>query len=172
MPRHNGEDPRFTAIFARALDWTVGHEGRIPWFAPHDMRFFRERTTNGVVIMGRRTWESLPKKPLPGRHNLVLSSTRPDTGVHWLKTKAELLDVARHSLFDGKEWFVIGGVETFRSLWDLIDRAIVTKINQHCDGDTKFPEELLDAFDIRVPGGVVMTSETTDTVWVYERELE
>ncbi len=123
--------------------------------------------------MGRKTWESLPKKPLPGRRNIVISSTRPmGGGVFWVKNKEELLDAAVCSLFDGREWFVIGGVETFRSLWDLIDRAIVTKINEHCDGDTKFPEELLELFEIRVPGGVLMTSESSDTVWVYERELE
>jgi dihydrofolate reductase len=116
-----------TAIMARAKDGTIGIDGKIPWKCKEDMRFFRETTLHGVVIMGRKTFDSLGGKPLPDRTNIVVSnfSRAPHEDVIWARSPVEAARVAwRHSSAP----FVIGGAEIYRALWDLCDVALVTEI--------------------------------------------
>src|SRR5689334_3695495 len=63
-------------VLARARDGTIGHQGKIPWRIPADMRHFKAITMGKPCIMGRKTWESLPKKPLPGRTNILVTRDR------------------------------------------------------------------------------------------------
>jgi dihydrofolate reductase len=68
---------RFSVVVAFDEEGGIGREGQLPWHAAEDMRFFKSVTSGGTVVMGRKTWESIPEKfrPLPGRRNIVLSST-------------------------------------------------------------------------------------------------
>lgn len=69
------ETPRLGAIWAQTIDGVIGRNGTMPWHVPEDLKHFQEVTTGKPVIMGRRTWESLPDayKPLPGRTNIIVS---------------------------------------------------------------------------------------------------
>lgn len=66
------------AIWAQSLDGIIGDGAGMPWHLPEDLKHFKETTLGSPIIMGRRTWESLPVKPLPGRKNIVLSSREDD----------------------------------------------------------------------------------------------
>ena len=66
------------AIAALDPDRVIGQADRIPWHLPDDLRLFRQLTTGHTVIMGRKTWESLPRRPLPGRHNVVVTHRPTD----------------------------------------------------------------------------------------------
>ena len=65
----------FTILVAYDENRVIGNEGRLPWDLPKDLKLFKERTLDNIVIMGRKTWESLPVKPLPKRLNIVVSKS-------------------------------------------------------------------------------------------------
>ena len=65
-------------IWAQDLNGGIGRDGKLPWYIPEDLKNFKKITTQSIVIMGRKTWDSLPLKPLPKRRNIVLSSTSQD----------------------------------------------------------------------------------------------
>ena len=122
-------------VVAHASNRVIGRDGGLPWHLPTDMKFFRELTTGATVIMGRRTWESIPERfrPLPGRRNLVLSS-RDVEGAEVFPTLEAALAAA-----DG-DVYVIGGGETYAAALPLADRVYATEIDAEVEGDTLFPE--------------------------------
>jgi dihydrofolate reductase len=124
-------------VVAHAANRVIGRDGGLPWRLPRDMRHFRELTTGGVVLMGRRTFESLPDafRPLPQRRNLVLSRdpayARPGAEVfHGL---AQALEAC------GRECFVIGGAITYEEALPDCGRIHATEIEVEIDGDVRFP---------------------------------
>lgn len=128
-----------TLIAGRARNGAIGKAGTIPWHAPEDLAFFQRETTGGAVIMGRRTWESLPKKPLPRRLNLVVTS-RPmaEEGATFLPLDAALpaARAAGHARIYG-----IGGEGIYRALLPLADRLLLTEVDLEVEGaDAYFPE--------------------------------
>ncbi|ANZ43609.1 dihydrofolate reductase [Lentzea guizhouensis] len=122
-------------IWAQAANRVIGRDNAIPWHVPEDMKRFRELTTGAAVLMGRRTWESLPPRfrPLPGRRNIVLSRT-PQEGVE----TSDSLDEALKSV-DGDLW-VIGGSAVYAAALPFADRIEVTEIRETFEGDTYAPE--------------------------------
>ena len=92
-----------TILAAVSPDWVIGRDGGIPWHYSGDLRRFKRLTLGHTIIMGRRTWESLPRKPLPGRRNLVLTS-RPFDGVECFATLAEAVAAAEGELFFIGAW--------------------------------------------------------------------
>jgi dihydrofolate reductase len=125
-------------VVARARNGAIGREGGLPWHLPSDMRQFRELTTGGVVIMGRRTFESLPSRyrPLPDRHNLVLS-TNAELELPGAEVCADLPSALEAC---ERECFVIGGAVVYRETLALAGRVHATEIEQELDGDAFFPE--------------------------------
>ena len=124
-------------IWAQARDRVIGADGTLPWRLPEDMALFRELTTGGTVVMGRRTWESLPERfrPLPGRTNVVLTSD-PEwsaDGASRAGSVAEVLD-AHDSLW------VIGGGAVYTAFLPHADRLVVTEVDLRVDGDTWAPD--------------------------------
>lgn len=122
-------------IWAQSSNGVIGRDGTMPWHLPEDMKHFRATTSGAAVLMGRRTWESLPERfrPLPGRRNLVLSRT-PQEG-------AETFPDLRQALaaVSGDVW-VMGGAEVYRAALPMADRIEVTEIRESFDGDTHAPE--------------------------------
>jgi len=125
-------------VVAHSSNRVIGQDGGLPWRLPSDLRRFRELTTGHTVLMGRRTYESLPDafRPLPGRRNLVLSSDpgyRAD-GAEVFGSLTEAL-----SACEG-DCFVIGGEVTYRDALPLCERLYATEIDAEVDGDAFFPE--------------------------------
>jgi len=130
--------PILTLIAAIARNGVIGIDNRLPWHLPADLKHFRELTTGHTVIMGRKTWESLPAKfrPLPGRRNIVV--TRDPAYRAEGATVAASLPAAVAAAGTG-EAFVIGGAQLYAAAMPLADRLQLTEIAAAFDGDTHFP---------------------------------
>ena len=137
------------AIWAQAANGVIGRDGRLPWHLPEDLRLFRETTLGTTVVMGRRTWESLPAavRPLPGRRNVVLT-----TRAGWEAPGAAVAGSLPAALAgaDGDVW-VIGGASVYAAVLPLADRLVVTQLADAFDGDTTAPE---------IPAGWVLDGGT------------
>ena len=131
---------RLALIAAVARNGIIGVANRLPWHLPEDMKFFRETTRGQPVIMGRKTWESLPDafRPLPGRLNIVVSRNAglQATGATVVGSLPEALAAAGAA----EVVFVIGGAELFRQTLPLADRLLLTEVDQDFDGDAFFPD--------------------------------
>lgn len=129
---------RITLIVAAARNGVIGRDGALPWHLPGDLKRFKELTLGKPILMGRRTWDSLPRRPLPGRPNLVVSrSAQPGErdGAHWFAS----LDDARTFAQGAEELCVIGGAEIFRETLPIADTIHLTRVEQDVLGDTVMP---------------------------------
>ena len=119
----------------------IGKDGDIPWHYSEDMKFFKEKTMGNPVIMGRKTYESLPEdyRPLPGRKNIVL--TRSDKSFHESVSKANSLEEAFEVAEEhGDKVFIAGGSSVYKQSLPHVDRIIITEIPDIYDCDRFFPE--------------------------------
>jgi dihydrofolate reductase len=123
-------------IWAQARNGVIGAGGGLPWHLPEDLKLFRERTMGSTVVMGRRTWESLPERfrPLPGRTNVVLTS---DEG--WSAEGAQRAASAAEVLERHAPLWVIGGGTVYGAFLSHADRLVVTDVDVAVDGDTWAP---------------------------------
>ena len=136
-----------SAIVAVDKDWGIGFEGQLLEHLPPDMKYFKETTMGNVVIMGRKTWDSLPVKPLLGRSNLILSRTLQrgswiyDDKAHYIQFVPEITEHDLKSFQNSStHFFVIGGGEIYKQLLPYCDRVYVTLIEKsHDNVDTYFP---------------------------------
>ncbi|MDU6410460.1 MAG: type 3 dihydrofolate reductase [Yersiniaceae bacterium] len=123
-------------IAALAVDRVIGMENAMPWHLPADLAWFKRNTLNKPVIMGRKTFESIGR-PLPGRHNIVISSHPGDhDGVTWATSVAEAIAAAG----DAAEVMVIGGGRVYTQFLPRADRLYLTHIDAEVEGDTHFPD--------------------------------
>jgi len=126
-------------IAAVAENGVIGKDGDIPWHIPEDLKRFKRLTTGNPVVMGRKTFESLPEeyRPLPGRTNIVLTLS----GVKADVEEAESLDEAWMKADElSDKAFIIGGESVYRQCLDEADRIEITEIHEEYDGDSFFPE--------------------------------
>ncbi|WP_374313491.1 dihydrofolate reductase [Microbacterium sp.] len=134
--------PRIGLVWAEAAGGVIGAQGGMPWHVPEDLAHFKEVTAGGPVVMGRRTWESLPERfrPLPGRRNIVV--TRSGDWSAPGAERAPSLGSALETAADASpEWiWIIGGGELFRESIDAADRLEVTELDLEVDGDTFAPD--------------------------------
>jgi len=130
---------RISLLAAVASDGVIGLGGAIPWRIPEDMARFRERTTGHAVVMGRKTWDSLPERfrPLPGRRNVVVTRN-PGWSAEGAERAGSLED-ALHLVEGVPQVFVIGGAELFAAALPLADELLLTEIDADVEGDTFFP---------------------------------
>jgi dihydrofolate reductase len=124
---------------ARARNGVIGHAGALPWRLATDLRRFRALTLGKPVIMGRKTWESLPRRPLPGRLNVVLTR-QPESeaaGAVVCNDFAEAIEIAREQAAeDGKdEVCVIGGADLFTLALPKAKRIYLTEVDADPAGD-------------------------------------
>ena len=127
-------------IAAVARNGVIGKDNQLLWHLPEDMRHFRETTRGKPVIMGRKTWESLPDafRPLPGRNNIVVSRNPAYQPAG--ASLASTLNDAILKAGDAEEVFVIGGAELYRLALPIADRLYLTEIDQDFEGDASFPD--------------------------------
>ena len=139
--------PELVLIAAVARNGAIGRGNALLFKEPADQRHFRELTLGGPVIMGRKTWDSLPARfrPLPGRRNLVLTRS-----LAWQEAGAEVapdLDTALSRVADATRAFVIGGADLFALALPLADRLELTEIDADLDGERFFPAWDRSAFE-------------------------
>ena len=125
----------------------MGADGDLPWRLPDDMKRFMTLTTGHCVVMGRKTFDSMKRRPLPRRTNIVLSrsassigsagSAGDDAPVHTVQDLAAALDIARRQGDD--EAFVIGGEAIYALALPLADRIYLTRVHAEVEGDVHFP---------------------------------
>ncbi len=145
----------FQAIAAMALNRVIGRGNQIPWHLPEDFKWFKQMTTGQVIVMGRRTFESIGK-PLPNRETVVLSrSAFQHPGVRTV-SGLEQIDLARES----RHVFICGGAEVYRQALPRCSDLYLTLVKREItDGDAFFPpfedqfelaEEILDRPEFRI----------------------
>ena len=127
-------------IAAVARNRAIGKDNQLLWHLPEDMKHFRETTRGKPVIMGRKTWESLPEKfrPLPGRQNIVVSRD-PAYKAHGADL-AGSLEGALALAGGAEEVFVIGGEQLYRAALPFADRLYLTEVELEPEADAFFPE--------------------------------
>jgi dihydrofolate reductase len=123
-------------VVAVSRNGVIGRQGGLPWKISSDLKRFKEITMGKPVLMGRKTWEGLPRKPLPGRRNIVITR-KPD----YVAAGAEVVSTAEQALAlcEGEpEIAVIGGGEIYRLFWPKVDRLYLTEVDLDVEGDTHF----------------------------------
>ncbi len=127
-------------IAALSENNVIGKNGDIPWHYPEDLKHFKKTTMGNPVIMGRKTFESLPEdfRPLPGRENIVLTRSGVDNKN---VTQANSLEEAwKKASEESDKTFVIGGESIYRQALPEADEMVLTRIHEEYDGDTVFPD--------------------------------
>jgi len=135
-----------TLLVAYDENGVIGNEGQIPWHLPGDLAQFKKRTMGQAVIMGRKTWDSLPEKPLPARLNIVLTRN-PEKFLesHELSEELAVLDNITDAIDEAeqrdKHPYIIGGAQIYEEAWKhgLVDTIIATEVEGTHEGDTHFP---------------------------------
>ena len=132
---------------AVARGGVIGRENAIPWRIPQDLEHFKKLTTGHAVVMGRRTWDSLPDRfrPLPGRRNVVVTRN-PDWSADGAE-RAGSLDEALALLDSAPQVYVIGGGQLYAEALPLADELLLTEIDADFAGDTWFPDWDRTAFE-------------------------
>lgn len=123
-----------TLVVAAARNGVIGKDGAIPWRLSDDLKRFKALTLGHTVVMGRKTWDSLPprNRPLPGRRNIVVTRD-----ASWQAEGAEAFSLD-HALAQSGEIFVIGGGEIYRAALARADRIELTEVHQDFEGDAVF----------------------------------
>lgn len=127
-----------TIILAIARDGAIGHGGDLLWRLSPDLHRFKALTMGHTVIMGRRTWASLPHGALPGRRNIVVTSSPdyPLPGAERASSLAEAMEMTR-----GEDAFIIGGAMLYNAALDLADRLELTRVNAaYLHADTRMDD--------------------------------
>ncbi len=156
-------------VVAHSANRVIGRDGDLPWRLPSDLRRFRELTSGHTVLMGRRTYESLPDafRPLPDRRNLVLSGD-PGYRAEGAEVFASLQDALAAC---GGDCFVIGGEVTYRDALPLCERLYATEIEDEIEGDAFFPELDPAEWSLVEDGGPLVENEVGFAFRTYERAV-
>jgi len=154
----------FKAIAAMSENRVIGAAGKIPWHLPEDFKWFKKMTTGQVVVMGRKTFESIGK-PLPGRENIVV--TRDTNYRREGVIVVHDVDGALRAAGSAPEIMVIGGAELFRALLPSAGRIHLTRVHGNIDGDVVWPA--LDERDWQV---VEREAHSSDERHAYDMTFE
>ena len=131
-------------IVARARGGVIGANGDMPWRLSDDLKSFKKITLGYPIIMGRKTWESFPRRPLPGRENIVLTRDwqYEATGARVYSSFAPALNAAKAIARAGDlgQVFIVGGAALYRKALPIADTLYITEVDADLDGDTFFPE--------------------------------
>jgi len=164
---------------AIAENGVIGREGGLPWRLSTDLKRFKADTMGKPIVMGRKTWQSFPRRPLPGRLNIVVTRDRDFRAegaevVGSLEDAITLATTRARCVVGADEICIVGGGEIYREALPLADRLHVTHVLAEVDGDTRFPEidpqvwRVVSALD--VPAGEKDSHATRYTV--YERRAD
>ncbi len=139
------ENRELTIIAAVSINNIIGNKNKLIWKLSNDLKRFKNLTTNHSVIMGRKTFESLPN-PLPGRDNIVITRdtnySKPN-----IQVCSSIEDAINLTKTDTQP-FIIGGGEIYTQTINIVDRIELTRVHEEFDGDAYFPEIPLDIFEL------------------------
>ena len=159
-----------SAIVAVDNNWGIGYNGDLLEHIPEDLKYFKALTTGHVVVMGRKTWDSLPKKPLPNRINYVITKEAKASNDEVAYFDMDCIKMMMQKQTD-YEYFIIGGGTIYNQLLPFCDRVYVTKIyKDHDNVDTYFPN--LDKSEEWAPatcGQLLTHNDLTYQFWQYDR---
>ena len=130
---------KISIIAAVADNYAIGKSNKLPWHLPADLRHFKQLTTGHAVLMGKRTYESLPNGPLPNRKNIVLTSVLSE-GVNEGYYEADSLEDALELCEHEDKVFIIGGGAVYRQSLDIADSMYITWVHAEFAADAFFPE--------------------------------
>jgi dihydrofolate reductase len=164
-------EPQLILIAAVARNGVIGKGGGLVFQDPIDQRHFRQATLGSPVVMGRKTWESLPERfrPLPGRRNIVVSRN-PMLALRGAELAPSLEDALELAAADAPRVFVMGGAELYAQALPYADALMLTEVDADLEGDTWFP-----AWDRRLFKPVAREEHrsgdgTPFTITTYERQ--
>ncbi len=125
-------------IVAVASNGAIGKDNDLLWHIPEDFKWFKKHTKGNTVVMGKKTWESLPARPLPGRINIVISDDPSDyfEGAEMAGSIQEAID----KMSEDKENFIIGGGSIYGQFLPLADKFYLTRVHCDFDADIFFPD--------------------------------
>jgi len=124
-------------IWAQENNGGIGKNGQLPWYNPEDLKNFKKLTLNSTIVMGRKTWESLPFKPLPKRRNVVFSSRILEDVETYNNINQFMKKLDAESI---KKIFIIGGSSIYKVFYEFATHLHMTIVNDITDGiDTFFP---------------------------------
>ncbi|WP_425404019.1 dihydrofolate reductase [Hwanghaeella sp.] len=136
--------PKLVIVVAMAENRVIGRDGGLPWHLPEDLKRFKAVTMGKPLVMGRKTWESLPRKPLPGRPNLVVTRQKgfeAEGALVFAELDAALAEADRLAQASGvDEVCLIGGGSLYEQAFEKVDRIDLTEVRLAPEGDTHFPE--------------------------------
>ncbi|MFK5891584.1 MAG: dihydrofolate reductase, partial [Pseudomonadota bacterium] len=151
---------KISMIVAMSSNRVIGIKNQLPWKLSGDMAWFKKQTMNKIMLLGRKTWESLPIRPLPGREHIILSQNKNYMplsvsgdklkSIHVVNTVDKALETARkiaqelllkkEGLTEQSELMVIGGATIYQLLLPLCDKLYITRVKADFSGDAWFPE--------------------------------
>ena len=126
-------------VAAVADNYAIGKGNKLPWHLPADLKHFRELTTGHAVVMGKRTFESLPNGPLPNRRNVVLTSVMSE-GVNEGYFEADSLEDAFYLCEKEEKIFIVGGAAVYRQSLEIAESLYITWVHHEFSADIYFPE--------------------------------
>jgi dihydrofolate reductase len=133
-------------IVAVSEDWGIGKDNELLWHISEDLKRFKMVTSGNTVIMGKKTWESLPRRPLPGRKNIVLTDD-PQEIIDGSVTAYSIKD-ALDKCEKKEEIFIIGGGSIYRQFMPIADRLYITHVHKKAPADIYFPEIDLSIWEV------------------------
>jgi len=131
-------DKPISIIVAVARNWAIGMNNQLLWHIPEDFKWFKKHTSGHPVVMGRRTWQSLPLKPLPGRKNVIITDDPGDCFPNTICVSS--IEEAISHMDAESENFVIGGGMVYRQFLPLCKKVYLTVVDEDFVADVWFPE--------------------------------
>lgn len=130
-------------IAAMAKNRVIGVDGGLPWDLPEDMKFFREKTSGHMIVMGRKTYESFPK-PLKNRLHIVITRQKDYKVAEGVKVFSDIEKAINFCKTQTKQWgeevFIIGGGQIYKQTLEHAHQLYITEIDKDFKGDAKYPE--------------------------------
>lgn len=154
-------------IVAVSDDWGIGRSNDLLWNIREDLKRFKRLTSGKTVIMGKRTWESLPKKPLPNRRNVVITDV-PGESIDNAIMAYSIRD-AMSKCDKGEEAFIIGGGSIYRQFMPVADRLYITHVHSKAPADIFFPEIDMKLWKITEEEKFPAGDNPAYTYTIYER---
>lgn len=155
----------------------IGISNKLPWHIPEDLKYYKDKTEGKIIIMGRKTFESLGK-PLPKRLNIVVTRStdfQPKGTVVFNSVMQAINYSKQEDMIKkyGKEIFIIGGSEIFKQTLDMADRLYITRIDKDYEGDSFYPEISEEDFqEVKRKDRQTETEATPFSFLVYERKVK